>query len=316
MIKRKVLSLATLLALIITAGLPTISFAAKEESDQLRVQTGTPKRTNETIFSSLVSWKKEGGEHNKAKGLTYIDGSNGKKPTTDIEAAKKIAKSLNGGINYEAPRARGAIVKYTDNEAEFVITNTAGFDLTKVFLGDYTNQKLQYNVPGKSFSDAGVDMAIDLVYSAAVEYIDNFSSNVVREAAGGVITVTIDNNSPIEIQTKGKSTRQLEKELDQALGKRAHFSSEPIYPNIVELKSRNYKPFDGGETQIYGLNAKSITIDINDSGLGVLTKFRFPAVNEPEDNFEKSVMKLVGFLLVASLGAVFYARKKSKTTPS
>jgi hypothetical protein len=296
--------------------LPAIGFASVEGNDQLRVQTGAPKRTNETIFSSLVAWKQEEGAHNKAKGLTYIDGSNTKKPITDVEAAKKIAKSLNGGIKYEAPGARGSIVQYADNKAEFVIANTAGFDLTRVVLGDYTNQKLQYNVPGKSFRDAGVDIAIDLVYTAAVEYIDNFSSNVVKEAAGGVITVTIDNDSPIEIQTKGKSTKQLENELDKALGKIARFSSVPIYPNIVELKSRNYKPFDGGETQIFGLNAKSITIDVNDSGLGVLPKFRFPAVNEPEDNFENSVMKLVGFLLVASLGAVFYARKKSEETSS
>ncbi|MCK5829225.1 MAG: hypothetical protein KAH20_02880 [Methylococcales bacterium] len=313
--KRRVLNLAALFTLTFAIGIPTISFAAQAGNDQLRVKTGTPKKTKETIFSSLVSWKQEEGAENKAKGLTYIDGSN-TKTAKDVEAAKKIAKSLNGGINYEAPGSRGATVKYTDNTSEFVVTNTSGFDLTRVIFGDYTNQKLQYNIPGKSFSEASVDLAIDLVYSAAVEYIDNFSSNIVQETAGGVISVTIDNKSPIEIKTKGKSTKQLETEISKALGGIAHFSSEPIYPNIVELKSRNYKPFDGGEIQIFGLNAKSITIDVNDSGLGVLTKFRFPAVNEPEDNFENSVMKLVGFLLVASLGAIFYARKKSKTTPS
>jgi hypothetical protein len=304
---KKILELSALL--IITTGLPTISFAAQEGNDQLRVQTGVPKRTNETIFSSLVAWRQEDGEKNKAKGLAFIKGSNTKK-ITDIEAAKIIAKSLNAGINYEAPHSRGAKVKYSAKKAEFVITNATGFDLNRVLIGDYTNQKLQYNVPGKKFSDAGVDIAIDLVYSAVVERIDKFSPKFVPKTAGGTITVTIDNNSPIVIQTEGKNTKQLESELDKALGKSAHFSSEPIYPNIVELNSRNYKPFDGGELQLFNLNASSIIIDVNDSALGVLTKFRFPSIEKSEDSFENHIIKLVILLLVAGLGYVFYARKK------
>ena len=306
----KNLTLATLLILTLTVGLPAISFAAQEGSDQLRVLTGEPKKTNETIFSSLVAWRQEDGEENKAKGLTFIDGSKTKK-ITDIEAAKIIAKSLNAAINYKAPHSRGAMVRYTDNKAEFVITNITDFDLTRVFIGDYTNQKIQYNVPGKKFSEAGVDIAIDLVYSAAVESIDDLSSNIVSQATGGSITITIDNNSPIVIQTKGKNTKQLESEIDKTLGEIAHFSSEPIYPNIVELNSRTYKPFDGGEIQLFGLHAKSISIDVNDSSLGVLTKFRFPAINKIEDSFENSVIKLVSLLIIASLGYVFYSRKKS-----
>ena len=308
---KKILELATLLIITITASLPIISFAAQEGNDQLRVQTGAPKRTNETIFSSLVAWRHEDGENNKAKGLAFINGSNTKKTITDIDTAKIISKSLSAGVNYESPRSRGAMVKYSANKAEFVITNATGFDLNRVLFGDYTNQKLEYNVPGKKFSEAGVDIAIDLVYTAAVEYIDNFSSKSVPKTAGGTITVTIDNKSPIVIQTKGKNTKQLESELDKALGQIAHFSSVPIYPNIVELKSRNYKPFDGGELQLFNLNAKSIVIDINDSALGVLTKFKFPSIEKPEDSFENHIIKLVSLLLVAGFGYVFYARKKA-----
>ena len=307
----KNLKLATLLTLTLTVGSPAICLAAQEGSDQLRVLTGEPKKTNETIFSSLVAWRQEDGEENKAKGLTFIDSSKTKKKITDIEAAKTIAKSLNAAINYKAPHSRGAMVRYTDNKAEFVITNITDFDLTRMFIGDYTNQKIQYNVPGKKFSEAGVDIAIDLVYSAAVESIDDLSSNVVSQATGGSITIIIDNNSPIVIQTKGKNTKQLESEIDKTLGEIAHFSSEPIYPNIVELNSRTYKPFDGGEIQLFGLHAKSISIDVNDSSLGVLTKFRFPAINKIEDSFENSVIKLVSLLIIASLGYVFYSRKKS-----
>ncbi len=303
-------NISALLILTFMASFPITSFAAPKGENQLRIQTGTPKKTNETIFSSLVAWKKENGAKNKAKGLTFFGGSKEKKITTDIDAAKKIAKSLNSGIDYEAPTVRGAKAIHIENKAEFVLSNIGDFDLTRAVFGDYTNQKLQYSVPNKSFRDAGVDIAIDLVYSKAVEYIDGFSSNVASQTNGGVITVTIDDNSPIEIQTKGKTTKQLETELDKALGNIAQFSSQPVYPNIVELKSRNYKPFDGGEVQVFGLQAKSITIDINDSGLGVLTKFRFPAIDEPEDNFDSSVMSLVGLLLIAGLGYVLYARKR------
>lgn len=306
----KKLKLATLLTLTMVIGLPITSFAAQEGSQQLRVKTGMPKRKMETIFSSLIAWKQEAGARNKAKGLAFVDGSNTKKTITEIGTAKAIAKSLSAGINYEAPRARGAKVNYTKDKDELVITNTTGFDLTRIVLGDYTNQKLRYSIPNKKFSDAGVDIAIDLVYSAAVDYVDSASAKAVTKAAGGTVTVMIDNDSPIIIQTKDKSTQQLESELGKALGKAAHFSSEPIYPNIVQLQSRNYKPFDKGETQLINLSATSITIDVDDPSLSILTKFRFPVINQKEDNFENSVIKLVSFLMVACLGYIVYIRRR------
>lgn len=306
MIKRKPLCLGILLTFFAT--LPLISSADSEGKDQLRIQTGTPKRKIETAFSSLVAWRKEQADVNKANGLTFIHGSDSKKPTTDVEAARKIANAINGWINYAAPTDRGAIAKFSKDKAEILISNRAGFDLIRLTTRDYTNQKLQYNIPGKSFKDASVNMAIDLVYSAAVEYLDNFSSNIQLKTAGGTITVTIDSNSPIEIKTDGKTTKQLESELAQALGSNANFSSTPIYANFVEFKSRNYKAFDRGEIQLPRLNAKSITIDINDSGLGVLTKFSFPDIHQPESN-SGNISYIIALLIAAGLGYFFYSRK-------
>ena len=48
----------------------------------------------------------------------------------------------------------------------------------------------------------GFRVAIDLVYSAAVDYVDSASAKAVTKAAGGTVTVMIDNDSPIIIQTK------------------------------------------------------------------------------------------------------------------
>ena len=309
MIKRNLLSLVILLTSVIV--LPSISWADSEGKDQLRIQTGTPKRTNETIFSSLVAWRKEQANVNKANGLTFIHGSGDKKPTTDVEAARKIASALNGGVNYSAPRDRGAIVKSSKDKAEILISNKEGFDLIRLTTRDYTNQKLQYNIPGKTFNDASVDLAIDLVYSAAVEYLDNFASDIKLKTTGGTITVTKNNDKPIVLKTAGKTTKQLEQELAQALGSNANFSLSPLYPNFVEFKSRNYKAFDGGEVQLPRLNANSITIDINDSGLGVLTKFRFPDVHKAESDSD-NLPYLIAFLVVAGLGYFLYTRKNKK----
>jgi hypothetical protein len=60
--------------------------------------------------------------------------------------------------------------------------------------------------------------------------------------------------------------------------------------------------------QLLNLNAKSITIDISDSGLGVLTKFSFPDVNKPTDVANK-VPYIIGVLLTGFLGYLFYVMK-------
>lgn len=318
MIKRKILRGALLsthpqmkcLLLASMVCLPTVGYAQPAGANQLRIQTGTPKRTGETIFSSLVAWRSEEGRYNKANGLVFIKGTDAKKKTDDVEAARKIAGALSAGINYEAPTERGATAKVIKNKPEMLVGNRTGFDLTRVTTRDYTNQKLHYNVPNKSFKEASVGVAIDLVYSAAVEYVDNFSSGVKSETKGGSITVTIGDNSPVEIQTKGKTTKQLENELAKALGSAAQFSLLPIYSNFVEFKSRNYKPFDGGEVQLLNLNEKSITIDVSDSGLGVLTKFSFPDRYKPEES-AFSMTNMIALLVAAGAGYFFYRRKKA-----
>ncbi|NOQ17030.1 MAG: LPXTG cell wall anchor domain-containing protein, partial [Methyloprofundus sp.] len=88
------------------------------------------------------------------------------------------------------------------------------------------------------------------------------------------------------------------------------FSSTPIYPNFVQIRSKNYKSFDGGEVQIPSLNARSITIDINDSGLGVLSKFIFTSVKQPVNIINK-VPYIIGFLLLGIFGYSLLRKKKS-----
>jgi len=309
MIKNNLWGLAILFSLSMT--LPNLCSALPAGQNQLRLQTGTPKRSGETALSYMVTWRKGDSNLHRANGLTFINGSDTKKPTSDIEVARKITSSVNAGIDYDAPNERGAIAKNSNGTTEILVSNRNGFDLAHITTRDYSNQELRYDIPGKSFNAASVIVAIDFVYSAAVEYVDGFSSGIEQKTAGGFVKVTIDKNAPIEIKTDGKSTRQIEKELVQAIGSEATFSSTPIYPNFVERKSRNYKPFDGGEVQLPSLNAKSIIIDINDSGLGVLTKFKFPDANKPTD-VAGNIFYIIGFLIVGVLGFIFYTHKTNE----
>jgi len=313
MIKRKVLSSAMLLAFAMA--LPSTGMANNpEKTDQLLIQTGAPKRSIETAFSSFVSWHSEKGSLNqgavnKSNGLAFIKGTKNKKTITASDVSKKAAGALIAGIKNEAPSDRGVIVELNKNKAEFLIYNKAGFAIDRFTTRDYTNQEISYSIPGKSFANASVDISINLVYTAVVEYNRDFVSDIKLEPAGGSISLMLDNDAPIVLQTKGKSTEQLEVEIAQALGSKADFSSAPIYPNFTEIRSKNFKAFDGGEVQLLRLNARSITIDINDSGLGVLTKFRFP--NSPKsENSSDNMLPIFGFLIAAGLGYFFYNRKK------
>lgn len=308
MITTKTLNRSLLLSCIL--GLPSIGLANPEKTDQLIIQTSTPKRAIETSFSSMVSWQKVGINFNKANGLAFIKGTHAKKPLTAIEVSKKVAGALSAAIKTEAPSDRGATTEVNQDKPEFIIFNKAGFVIDRITTRDYTNQALSYRIPEKSFSTAAVDISINLVYSAAVEYVRDFASDIKQQTAGGTITITINKDTPTVISTKGKSTQQLEVEIANTLGSKAIFSSTPIYPNFTENRSKNYKAFDGGEVQLIGLNANSITIDINDSGLGVLTKFRFPNTIKTANN-SNNILPITAFLIAAGLAYFFYNRKKA-----
>lgn len=305
MITIKKIKIAALLISAFTLSAPV--YSAPAGTNQLRLQTGFSKRTGETAFSYLVTWRKGEEALRDINGLMFVNGTSTSSPSTDVDVAYKITKALNAAVVTRTPLDRGALAK--NNKAEVIVSNKDGFELTRITTRDYSNQELAYSIPGKSFTAAATGIAIDIVYSAAVEYIAGFSTAVKQETAGGYVSVTIDNNAPIKITTNGKTTKEIESELADALGSGASFSSTPIYSNFVQIRSKNYKSFDGGEVQIPALNARSITIDVNDSGLGVLTKFVFTSVKQPVQIVSK-VPYIIGFLLAGILGYVFWKQKK------
>ena len=296
---------------ILTFPLSEIAYSAPAGTNQLRLQTGLSKRTGGTAFSYLVTWRKGEEDLKDINGLMFVNGTETVSPTTDAEVAYKITKALNAAVVTRTPLDRGAIAK--SNKSLVTVSNKAGFELTRISTRDYSNQELKYSIPDKSFKSAATGIAIDIVYSAAVEYIAGFSTAVKQETTGGIVSVTIDNNAPIKIITNGKTTKEIESELADALGSDANYSSTAIYPNFVQIRSKNYKSFDGGEIQIPSLNARSITIDVNDSGLGVLTKFVFTSVKQPMQIISK-VPYIIGFLLAGIFGYLFWKKKQPAVT--
>jgi len=277
------------------------------KTQQLVLQTSESKRLGETALSYLVTWRKGESRLYNANGLTFISGSETSEPTTSAEAAYKLSKALNGAIDHDSPHLRGAIA--SNNKSVLTVNNRDGFDLTRITVRDYSNQELEYSLAGKYFDAAAVDIAIDIVYSAEVEYMRGFSKGIKKESSGGLITITIDSNAPIKIITNGKTNEQIEKEIAKALGAKAKFSTSAIFPNFEQIRSKNYKSFDGGEVQISALKARNIIIDVNDSGLGILTKFDFTNVEKPVD-MANNLPYLVGLILAGVFGYLFLGTRK------
>ena len=257
--------------------------ATPANRDNIRIHTSTPKKNGDSLFSYTVQWRIDGSLTYESTGLSFISGPGSIKPTSDVEAAHKLVTALNDGMLKQYPSWSGAAPEQPAGKPEMTVSNKAGFAFTNLTYRDYSNQKLTYDMLGKSFSEARVVVGLDIVLAADVEYLGEFiPKDLKRVADGGTVEISIDGGKPVSIKTDGKSTEQIEKEIAGKLGS-AKLSAKPVFPNTKDGDARNSKPFDGGEEQLTGLSAKSITIDITDPSLGILTKFKFPDDDKPID---------------------------------
>lgn len=138
-----------------------------------------------------------------------------------------------------------------------------------------------------------------MVLAADVEYIEGFSTKVASTASVGEIEINIDGQKPVIIKTDGKTTQALEEEIAKQLSQVAHVSKSALVPSFLSNYDKNIKPFDGSEVQLNNLAAKSISIDIRDPELGVLTKFKYK-----DENTEVKVidpLTMLPLLVVISL---------------
>lgn len=280
------------------------------EQDKLRIQTGIPKKAGESLFSYTAEWKIDDGESYHSTGLSFL---NAEKidPSAPAAVTKKLITAMKDGMTQLHPDWRGITISEPQGQAELTIANKAGYSLKTVTFKDYTNQALKYDLVDKSFNSEGVQVAIDLVLAADVEYLDNFSSKKAQTASQGDIEITLDDQTPIHITTDGKTTRELEQEITNRLSS-SHLSQTPLYAGIIGKDKRNNKPFDGSEVQLSKLAAKSISIEVTDPALGVLTKFKFKGENSAVKVAEpRFMLGILGGIAVLGMGYFFRRNKKT-----
>ena len=302
-----VLSFFTLVIVVFSS--TTLAKTTPAGQDQLRIQTGTPQRNGDSLFSYTVEWRVDEGLTYRGTGKLFIHGPDKPNPTSDIQFAKSMASALNEGMEQQYPSWRGVLAEHTQDKPEATLSNKSGFSFTSITFRDYTNQRITYDGLDKNFNSARVNLALDLVLSADVDYIEGFTTYKPTDNHHGSIEISIDGGKPVTIKTDGKTTKQLEQEIANALGP-ATFSSSALFPNLKDSDTRNNKPFDGSEVQLKNLSAKTITIANTDPSLGILTKFKFTDTNQTEKVFDP----VVGILLLGLLAAgyFFYARFQAK----
>lgn len=286
-----------------------VSAATQANQERLRIHTGLPKKAGDALLAYSPEWRIDGGELYRITAMSFLNAN--KVDANDPSAiTKKLATVAKDGWIQLDPKLRGITLTQEDDMPALLISNKAGFSLTTVLFKDYTNQTLSFDLVDQRFSAAGVELAIDLVYAADVDYLDNFSSKKAQHAEHGNIQVVVDDHAPIDIKTDGKTTRELEQALARQLSG-AKTSETPLIPHIINKDKRNNKAFDGSEVQLSRLDAKVIRISVDDPSLGVLTKFKYPDENSGVSMAEPRYMLFVATLLLF-VGIFFVYRNRLK----
>jgi len=306
-----VVYLATLI-LMVSASFQ-VAYATPYGRDQIRVHTGEPGKPGDSLFALTSRWRIDGDVTYESTGITFVSGVERPKPTTGPGVAKKLAIAMSDGMIKQYPGWRGVEAANVPGQAEMTVSNKEGFSLYKVTFRDYTNGKMTYDLHGQSFGAAKVAVAVDIVYSAAVEYLAAFSdvSKKTEAASGGGIDILIDGGRTISVATQGKTTEQIEQAIASKLSS-GQISSSALYDHTTDGDARNSKPYDGGSVHFLTLPAKSITIQVNDPSLGVLMKFKFPDEDAPISFVKPVQYGLVGGAVITLLWFFFGFKPKEE----
>jgi hypothetical protein len=291
--------LAAALTLFSTGAMfqPALAVTTPADQDKLRIHTGLPKKASDSLFSYTAEWRIDDGELYRTTGLSFLNSAKVDPNASPAVITKKLVTAMKDGMIQLDPNWRGINLTQPQDQAELTIANKKGYSLTTVTVRDYSNQQLRFDVGDKNFNADGVQVAIDVVLAADVEYLDGFSSKRSPLASQGEIEVVIDGSKPVQVKTDGKTTKQIEEELARQLAG-AKLSEFPLYPNLSNSDTRNNKPFDNSEVQLLNLAAKSVSINVTDPAVGVLTKFKFK-----DDNHSVKVVEPRFMLAALGVGS-------------
>ena len=287
---------------------PAHAVTTPAEQNKLRIHTGLPKKTGESLFSYTAEWQQDEGKLYHSTGMSFLDANKMDEPAI---VAKKLATSMKDGMTQLYPNWRGLVVDQPQDQAELLLSNKAGYALTSVVVRDYTNQALSFDLAGKNFNAEAVRLAIDLVLAADVEYLDKFSGQKPKTASQGDIEIRIGDQKPIQIKTDGKTTREIETEIARQLTV-SKLSETTLVESQAGKDTRNIKPFDGSEIQLLNLAAKSVSIDVTDPSLGVLVKFKFKDDSPATDKEPRSLLIILSGLIGLVVGGYFWHASRKK----
>ena len=290
---------------------PALAATTPADQDQLRIHTGLPQKASDSLFSYTAEWRIDDGELYRTTGLSFLNASK-TDPANPAAVTKKLVTAMKDGMIQLDPNWRGINLTQTADQPEFTIANRKGYSLTTVTVRDYSNQQISFGLANKTFSADGVEVAVDVVLAVDVEYLDGFSSKKSTQASQGEIEITIEGQKPVQVKTDGKTTRQIEAELAKHLAG-ARLSDFALYPNLSSSDTRNNKPFDNSEVQLLNLAAKSITINVTDPAVGVLTKFKFRDENHSVKVVEPRFMLAVLAGLTAALLGYYWLRNRRRS---
>lgn len=289
---------------------PVFAAATPAAQDTLRLHTGMPQKPSDALFSYTLEWRLDDSELYRVTGMSFLNAKKVEADTPPGRITKKLVTAVKDGMIQLDPHWRGVTVTQPDDKPELVISNKAGYSLTSAIFRDYSNQALSFDLQGKSFNAAGVQVAIDMVYAADVDYLDGFSAKKTLTASQGNIEIAIDEQAPVQIKTDGKTTGELEAEIARRL-MQAQLAETSLVPHIINKDKRNNKPFDGSEVQLANLAAKSIRVEVSDPSLGVLLKFKFKDDNHSVKVAEpRFMMAVLAGLSVIAVAFFWYGNKK------
>ena len=299
---------------ILAAGLAAQPAQAQNTAagqNMLRIQNSLPKKTSDSLFAYTAEWRIDDGEIYRATGIAFLNAAKLDSHATAALVSKKLLTAIKDGLIQLDPNWRGITVNQPQDQAELLISNRSGYSFTNIIVRDYSNQALGFEAGDKSFNAAGVQAAIDLVLAANVEYLDGFSSKKSQTASQGEIIISFDDQKPVHIQTDGKTTAELEQEIARQLAG-SQLSNTSLFPMLINLDTRNNKPFDGSEIQLLNLNAKTIHIEITDPSLGVLSKFKYADGNATAKLVEPKFIMIILALLGLGVSVYLWKRKAKK----
>ena len=290
--------------LILAIGLcARTTYATPAGEDQIWIDLGTTHKVGESIYSITAQWRIDGGLKYESTGLTFSNGPDTERPDDGPSLAKKLVSALNEGMIKQYPSWRGVNVHQGGKNNRLIMENKKGFAFTRFTLRDFTNQKFTVGTHQSSFAAAQLQFSLDFVDANSVNFTPMFAGAAVKtadfRAAGGGITITAGKKKTVTIDTANKSLSEIEREIaTQLSGFSAHASTTSLVPDTTDRDARNIKPFDGGEVQFPGYSQETLTVEIADQSIGLISKYKFKFADEDVNTTNP-------FIVAAGVLAVF-----------